>query len=245
MSFGNRLKVDWPIAARKLLSARVNGFVLGGFLLLLGYLWVVDSFRTSFGAFLSLFPFLFLFLSQDMIYDEVHSGCLENLLFVGGRFRSYLLFKNAITAATGLGVSLLLFSGFAVYGLITSQFEARDCGKFAAGILAGLYYVAASGFLSFFFKAGSNVLVILLGQAALFVVFLLTAAQRMGLAERLTAASFPGIRAKIEFLAVASFLPNVIVARRTWFFILGLGAMTALFLGLQAWKIRALELRIK
>jgi hypothetical protein len=233
------------MAARKLLSARVNGFVLGGLLLLLGYLWVVDSFRTSFGAYLSLFPFLFLFLSQDMIYDEVHSGCLENLLFIGGRFRNYLLLKNAMTAAAGFGVSLVLFSVFAVYGLVTGRFEISACGRFAAGILAGLYYVAAAGFLSFFFKAGSNVLIILLGQAAIFVVFLLTASQRMGLAGRLTAASFPGWGPKLEFLALSSVLPNIIVGRQTWFFLLGLGAMTLLFLGLEAWRIKVLELRMR
>lgn len=245
MSSGNRLAVDRFITVRKLLSARVNGLVLCGFLLLLGYLWVVDSFRVSFGAFLYLGPFLFLFLSQDMVYDEVHSGCLENLLFIGGRFRGYLLFKNAIVAAAGLGISLLFFSGFAAYGLATGQFEARDLGRFAAGILVGGYYVAAAGFLSFFFRAGSNVLIFLLGQVLLFVGLLLTASQRMGPAERLTAASFPGIGAKLEFLAVSSVLPNIIVARRTWFSILGLGAMTVVFLGLQAWKIRALELRMR
>ena len=51
--------------------------------------------------------------------------------------------------------------------------------------------------------------------------------------------------AKLEFLAVSSVLPNIIIARRAWFSILGLGAMTAVFLGLQAWKVRTLELKMK
>jgi len=245
MPSGNRLAVDTFIIGRKLLTSRTNGLALAGFLVLLGCLWVADSFRGSFGAFLYLSPFLYLFFSQDMIHDEVHSGCLENLLFLKGRFRNYLLCKVAAAAAAGLGTSLLLFSGFAAYGLATGQFAVQALGKFAAGILVGVYYAAVAGFLSFFLKTGSNVLIILLGQALLFAGFLLTASQRMGLVERLTAAAFPGLRAKLEFLAVSTLLPNIVIARRAWFSILGLGGMAVLFLGLLAWKVKTLELKMK
>jgi hypothetical protein len=67
----------------------------------------------------------------------------------------------------------------------------------------------------------------------------------MGLVERLTAATLPGLRAKLEFLAVSSLLPNIVIARRAWFSILGLGGMAALFLGLLAWKVKTLELKMK
>ena len=243
MSNRARLPVVFFITRRKLLSAKMNGLVLTGFLLLLAYLWIEDSFSLSLRAFLYLFPFLSLFFSQDMMYDEIQSGVLENILFIGGRFRYYLLSKNALAAASSLGITLVLFSGFALYGLATRQFEARILGQFAAGVLVAVYYVAAAGFLSFFFRAGSNVLIILLGQVLLFVGLLFTASQRMGLAERLTASSFPGIGAKLEFLAVSFLLPNIVIARRTWLSILGLGAMTALLFGLQVWKVKSLELQ--
>ena len=243
MSGGNCLPVGLFITWRKLLSARVNGLVLSGFLLLLGYLWVEDSFWLSFRAFLYLCPFLSLFFAQDMMNDEISSGVLENVFFVGGRFRCYLLSKNAFVAASGLGITLALFSGFALYGLAGGQFEALILGQFAAGILVGLYYVALAGFLSFFFRAGSNVLIIFLGQVLLFVALLFTASQRTGLAERLTASSFPGLGSKLEFLAVSGVLPNIVIAQRSWWSVLGLGVMTAFFFSLQVWKIKSLELR--
>ena len=243
MSGRDRLPVAFFITRRKLLSAKVNGLVLSGFLFLLAYLWIEDSFSLCLRAFLYLCPFLSLFFSQDMMNDEIQSGVLENVFFIGGRFRNYLMIKNALIAASGLGITLVLFSGFALYGLATRQFEARALGQFAVGVLVGVYYVAAAGFLSFFFRAGSNVLIILLGQVLLFVGFLFTASQRMGLVERLTDSSFPGIGAKLEFLAVSFVLPNIVIARRTWLSLLGLGAMTALFFSLQIWKIKSLELR--
>jgi len=243
MSSRDRLPIAFSITGRKLLSARVNGLVLSGFLLLLAYLWIEDSFSLSLKAFLYLCPFLSLFFSQDMMNDEISSGVLENVFFIGGRFRCYLISKNALVVGCALGIALVLFSGFAFYGLATRQFETLILGQFAVGILVGAYYVALAGFLSFFFRAGSNVLIVLLGQVLLFVGLLFTASQRMGLVERLTASSFPGIGAKIEFLAVSFVLPNIIIARRSWLNVLGLGAMTALFFGLQIWKIKSLELR--
>jgi hypothetical protein len=243
MSGRDRLPLAFFITRRKLLSAKVNGLILSGFLLLLAYLWIEDSFCLCLRAFLYLCPFLFLFFSQDMMNDEIQSGVLENVFFIGGRFRDYLMIKNAFVAAFALGVTLVLFSGLALYGLATRQFEARDLGQFAVGVLVGVYYVAAAGFLSFFFRAGSNVLIILLGQVLLFVGLLFTASQRIGLVERLTASSFPGIGAKLEFLAVSFLLPNIVIARRTWLSVVGLSAMTALFFSLQIWKIKSLELR--
>jgi len=243
MSGRDRLALALFITRRKLLSAKVNGLVLSGFLFLLAYLWIEDSFSLSLKAFLYLCPFLFLFFSQDMMSEEISSGVLENVFFVGGRFRRYLISKNALVGAYSLGITLVLFSGLALYGLVTGQFEARVLGQFAAGVLVGAYYVALAGFLSFFFRAGSNVLIILLGQVLLFVGLLFTASQRTGLVERLTASSYPGIGAKLEFLAVSFVLPNIVIARRSWLNVLGLGAMTALFFGLQIWKIKSLELR--
>src|SRR4030042_5392879 len=139
MSFRNRLAVDAFIIGRKLLTSRTNGLALACFLVLLGSLWVAYSFLVSFSAFLYLSPFLCLFFSQDMIHDEVHSACLENLLFLEGRFCTYLFCKAAAAAAAGLGTSLLLFSRFAAYGLATGQFAVQALGKFAAGILVGAY----------------------------------------------------------------------------------------------------------
>jgi len=223
----------------------VNVLVGCGFLFLLAFLWIKDSFRVSSGAFLYLFPYLFLFFSQDMMGDEIRSGALENVIFVSGRFRVYLLSKNALVAACGLGIASVLFSAIALYGSLTRQFETHSFGLFATGILVDAYYVALAGFLSLFFRAGSNVLAVLLGQIAIFVALLFSASQRSGLAARLTDASVPGMGARLEFLGVSLVLPNIIIGRRSWLNLLGLGAMTGLLFALQSWKIGSLELRKK
>jgi hypothetical protein len=178
-----------------------------------------------------------------MSRDEIDSGALENVLFVGGRFRKYLLAKNAVVAASALGLSLIIFSAFSLYALFARQFELHAFLQLGVGVLAGLYYVAAAGFLSLFFKGGSNVLLILLGQVLMFVGLLFTASQRMGLAGRLTASSFPGLAAELEFTAVSLVFPNSVVALRSWVAVAGLAFMTAVFLSLQLWRITSLELR--
>lgn len=242
MSVRDRLPLAFFITWSKLLSAKANFLVLCGFILLLAYLWIKDSYSLCLKAFLYLCPFLPLFFSQDMLNDEIYSGALDSVFFIGGRFRGYLMVKNAIVAAFALSINLVLFSGLALYGLATRQLEARALGQFAAGVLVGVYYVTAAGFLSFYFRAGANVLIIILGQVLLFVALLSTAAQSGGLVERLTASSFPGFGAKIEFLAALFVLPNMAIGQRTWLSIIGLGAMTALFFSFEVWKIKSLEL---
>jgi hypothetical protein len=243
MSGRDRLPVNFFITWSKLLSARANFLFLSGFMFFLAFLWIKDSYSLCLKAFLYLCPFLSLFFSQDMLNDEIYSGALESVSFIGGGFRSYLMVKNAMVAAFALSINLVLFSGLALYGLATRQLGVPALGQFAAGVLVGVYYVTAAGFLSFYFRAGANVLIIILGQALLFVGLLFTAAQRGGLVERLTASSFPGFGAKLEFLAALSVFPNLAIGRRTWLSILGLGTMTALLFSLEVWKIKALELR--
>jgi hypothetical protein len=243
MAGRDRLALGLSIGWRKLLSTRVNGLALAGFLLFLGYLWARDSFSLSFGAFLYLHPFLSLIFSQDMVHDEIASGALENVLFAGGRFRHYLLSKSALTAVVGMGVSLAVFSGYVVYGVRTHQLAFADLGRFAAGILVGLYYVALAGALSFFFRAGSNVLFIILGQFVLVAGLLLSASQRMGLVERLTSSVAQGMGARLEFISLSFVIPNVTIARPSWLNLLGLTVGAVFLLAVQVWKAWSLELR--
>ncbi len=238
---------DFPLTAfitrRKLASAKANLLVLAGFMLLLALFWIKGAFLFSFRLFLFLFPHLFLFLAQDMFRDEVDSGGLENILFLSGGYRSYLRRKNAVVAAAALGAGSVLFAAFTLYGLAAHQFAARFFLQFGTGVLAGFYYLALAGSLSFFFRAGTNVLLVILGQVLALFGLLLSAAQRPEWIERLTSSSFPGLAAKLEFLALALVVPNVVVVRGFWFAILGLGVMSGLLFGLQMLKIRSLELR--
>jgi len=243
MSARDGLPVALLITRRKLLSARGSLFIFAGFLILLAFIWIKGAFVFSFRLFLFLFPHLFLFLAQDMIKDEVDSGALENILFLEGGFRSHLRLKNAVIAAAALGAGLILFAGFSAYGLATRQFAALFFLQFGTGILAGLYYLALAGFLSFFLRAGTNVIIVILGQFVILFGLLLSAAQKPEWIERLNSSSLSGLAAKLEFLALAVVIPNVIVAARSWLSILGVGVLAGLFFGLQLLKVRSLELR--
>jgi NADH:ubiquinone oxidoreductase subunit K len=105
-----------------------------------------------------------------------------------------------------------------------------------------VYYILAGGLLSFFFRGGSNALLIVLAQVFLVIGLFVSATQRTGLIDLLTADVLPNAAAKIEFFLLAVFLPNVIITRRSAAFILGLAILAGLWFSLQRLKVRSLEL---
>ncbi len=243
MSARDSLPIALLFTRRKLLSAKANLFFLGGFVGLLAFIWIKGAFIFSFRVFLFVFPHLFLVLSQDMFRDEVDSGALENPLFIGGGYRSYLGWKNGIIGAAAMGTGLAVFAVFLISGFFVRQLAAVFALQFAAGTLAGLYYQSLAGFLSFFLRAGSNVLVIILGQALGIFCLFLSGAQRPEWLKGLVSNSFSGWAARMEMLAVAAVFPNIIVVRGAWWSVLAVGLLAGVFFGLQRMKIRALELR--
>ncbi len=235
-------QIAFLITWKKAAASRSLAVLFAGFLALLAYVWVKDSYITCLRFFLFLFPYIFLFLSQDMFRDEVDGGALENVLFLAGRFRSYLLNKNLVLAAIALAGSAALFLLLTVYGISVRAFSALSLVQFVIGVLVGIYYLVAGGLLSFFLKGGSNVLLIILGQVFLVIGLFLSATQRTGLIGLLTADALPDSAAKLKFFLLAAFLPNVIIVRRSAAFILGLAALSALWFGLQRLKVRSVEL---
>ncbi|MEW5901856.1 MAG: hypothetical protein AB1715_10375 [Acidobacteriota bacterium] len=237
------LKITFFITGRKILSARWSLLFLSGFLSLLAYLWVSDSFFLSFRAFLFLCPYVFLFSSQDMMKEEIDSGMLENVLFIRGDFRSYLILKNIMVTAIAGGLSCVLFLCYALFGLASGQLPDQTLSQFLNGQLAGVYYVVLAGFLSLFLRAGSNVLLVILGQVCLLAGLLFSAAQRASWIGRLTSSSHPGLAAKLEFLAAAAVFPNLIIGQKSGILILGLAASATVLVSLQWAYISTLELR--
>jgi hypothetical protein len=245
MPYRDSLTVTFSITRKKVLAARIHYFLLPGFIVLLGYIWLKDSFSLSLRAFLYLFPYIFLFASQDMIKDEVDSGALENVLFLNGNFRGYLLEKSIFLAAAAFSCSLAMFLVLAGYALITGQFSAVYLLQFLAGSVAGIYYLSLGGFLSFSFKGGSNVLIVILGQVFLFIGLLLSAAKRGGFIDSLEKASFPDLISRLKFFVLAAVFPNAVVAKKFIIYALGIAAFSLLFLFLQRMRIRSLELQKK
>lgn len=239
------LRVTCFIAWKKVLSAKINYFLLLGFIALISYIWLKDSFSLSLRAYLHLFPYLFLFISQDMVRDEIDSGALENVLFLKGQFRAYLLRKNFFLAAAAFFCSLTLFLILAAYGFFTKQFAAVFLLQFLAGVIAGVYYLSLGGLLSFSLKGGSNVLIVILGQVFLLIGLFLRAMQRNGFIDSLDRASFPDLSSKLKFFALAVVFPNAVAAKKFMVYALGIAAVTVLLLILQRLRILNLELQRK
>jgi hypothetical protein len=238
----NRRKIAFLITWKKAAASRSLAVLLAGFLALLAYVWVKDSFNTCLRFFHFFFPYIFLFLAQDMFRDEVDGGALENVLFLGGGFRDYLLAKNLVLTAIALALSAAIFLALIVYGISARSFSSLSFVQFLIGVLVGVYYLLAGGLLSFFFKGGSNVLLIILGQVFLVVGLFLSATQRTGWIDLLTADALPDAAAKLKFFLLAAVLPNVIIGRRSAVFVLGLAALAALLFIVQRFKIKSVEI---
>jgi hypothetical protein len=218
----NRCQAALLITWKKVAAARVFVILFFGFGALLGCLWIEDSFSLSFRTFLFFFPYLFLFLSQDMFRDEIDSGALENVVFIQGWFREYLLSKNLILAAFGLAASLSVFLVFGACGLALRQIAPVHLVQFLIGVLAGLYYLMVGGHLSFFFKSGSNVLIVIIGQVFLGIGFFLSMTERRAWVEALVSGSCHDLVSRLRLLGLAVLFPNVIIVRRLPLLTLGL-----------------------
>jgi hypothetical protein len=207
------------------------------------FLWIKESYGTALRSFLFLLPHAFLFLSQDMIGDEVREGRLENVLFLGNGFKDHLFGKNAVLVLSGIVYGFGLFIPLWVTGLVTHRSGWGDLSGLAVALLAGVYYVMLGGLLSHYLKGGSNVLALIVVQAAAFMGLLFSAAHRGGFLDLLGAGNFPGFVAKLEFLAFAAILPNVVVAGRLRSYALWTAGLAVLVLFVQWIKVRRLELK--
>jgi len=207
------------------------------------YLWIKGSYGTALRSFLFLLPHAFLILSQDMAGDEIREGRLENVLFLGNGFKDHLFGKNAVLVLTGAVYGLGLFIPLWVIGLVTHRSGWGDLFGLVVALLAGVYYVMLGGLLSHYLKGGSNVLALIVVQAAAFMGLLFSAAQKGGFLDLLSAGHFPGFVAKLEFLAFAAVLPNVVMAGRLRHYVLWIVGLTALALFVQWIKVRRLELK--
>jgi len=198
----------------------------------IAWIGLADSYGAAAKLFLFLLPHAFLVAAQDLVGTEIASGALENALFAGGRFRGYLAAKGLVVAAAAGAYALALFGPFAAWGLAIGAFRSVYLIQLGLALLAGLYYVALAGVLSHFLKGGSNVLALLLAQAAAVLALLFTAGARTGLLDYAATGRFPGAGPKAVFAGLVILLPNVIVASRPTVFaaevLAGLGLLALL-----------------
>ncbi len=243
MPFSRRFEVNFFLTRKKVLSAKSFYVLLAGLTAILAYVWIKDSFSLSLRFFFFLFPHLFLFVSQDMMMDDIESGVLENIAFARGGFRSYLFEKNVYLFLAALALALSAFSFFAAYGLASGEFSARCLVQFLMGVTAGAYYISLGGLLSFYFRGGSNALIVVIGQLAAFIALLFSATERLGFVDQLTAASFPDWSSRLKLIVFLGVLPNIIVSEKYFGASLGIAALVCIFSMLQRLKLGALELK--
>ncbi|HEK85840.1 MAG: hypothetical protein ACPLZD_10505 [Candidatus Saccharicenans sp.] len=242
MSDQNRHKVNFYLIWKKFSASKVNLFVFLGFVVFLGIIWKIESYLVSFHLYLFLFPYLFLFFSQDMMRGEIESGCLENVIFINKSFKNYLWDKNYFLAFIAISVSLLFFLIYYGYGIIMHSVEPSHLDRLCLGLLVGLYYLALSGFLSFYLRGGSNVAAILGFQFMFFIWFLFSAKYYEELIENVEKGVILGFAAKMKIAAVIVVFPNLIILKNLSFYWSEVLLLLLLFLGLENWKINRMEL---
>lgn len=234
--------LTWRVVRRRLAASPAAVAAAAAFPALVAWIGLGDSYRAAARLFVFLLPHVFLVAAQDAVRSDVESGALENVLFLGGRFRDYVVAKLAVLAAVTGAYAGALFALLAGWGLARGAFEPALAAKFGLALLAGCYYLAVAGALSFVLRGGSNVLVLLLAQAGLVVGLLFTVTSRAGILDYAATGRFPGPGPKLVFGAMVAVLPNVVVSERLTVFAAEIAAGLGLALAAN-WRLaRRLEL---
>lgn len=234
--------LTWRITRQRFLSSPLTIVAGLAFPAFVAWVGLHDSYGTAAKFFFFLFPYLFLVAAQDAVRTDIEHGALENVLFLGGRFRGFLWVKNFVLAAAVGLYSVGIFVILSAWGLAVGEFEPAHAARFALGLLAGFYYVGLAGALSYFLRAGSNVLVLLLAQAAALVALLFSTTSRTGFLDYAASGRFPGLGPRLLFGGLVAILPNLIVSGRLHAFGAEVLAGLALALVVQSRLARRLEL---
>ncbi len=230
------------LAWLKMRAGRIWLFAPAALTAIVALAWVKDSHGTAVKLFLSLFPYVFLFYGADMVRSEAESGALENGLFLGGRYRDYLILKGPFVAGVAAGVSLALFAALSVAGLAAGRLSPPDAAHFGLGLVVGIYYIALAGLLSTRLRAGSNVLVVVVAQAAALLCVMFTLSSWTGLLRAMETGVWPDLKTRLAFMAAAALIPNLVLSPPLYPFALELLALTALAFVWQTAIIRRMEL---
>jgi len=235
--------LTWRVVRRRLFGsplAIVTALSLPALTALIG---LRDSYGAAVRFFLFFVPHGFLIAAQDMVRTDIESGALENVLFIGGRFRRFLWAKNFVLAAAVGVYACALFALLVVWGCATGAFDPVHLVQFGLGLLAGFYYIGLAGTLSYFLKAGSNAVALLLAQAAVVIALLFSVTSRTGLLDYAASGRFPGPGPALLFGGLVAVLPNVVVSPSL--FVFGIEVLAGLLLALlvQHRLARRLELR--
>jgi hypothetical protein len=207
------------------------------------FVWVKASYGAGLRTFLFLLPHAFLFATQNMFKGEAAGGALENVLFAGGGFRRYFLWKNAVLALAGSGYGIFVYAAVRAVGPSLPERGTEGLYSLAASLIAGVYFIALGGTLGHFFEGGSNVLVLIIAQAAAFIGLIQDAASGHSFLESLASGTVSGPSELLRFAALAAVLPNILVSASLRRFAIWLLPAAAVLLLFQALIVRGSESR--
>jgi hypothetical protein len=237
------LALTWRVTRRRLVSSPPVIAAALAFPAFVAWIGLRDSYAAAAKFFFFLLPHIFLIAAQDVVRSDVEGGALESALFLGGRFRGFLAGKMIVLAGAATAYAAGLFGLFAGWGLLAGGLAPDFPLRFALGLLAGFYYLAAAGVLSHFLKAGSNVLVLLLAQSAALVGLIVSTTPRTGLLDWLASGRFPGLGPALTAGGLVAVVPNLIVSGRLPAFALEVLVLLALALAAQKRLTDRLEIQ--
>ena len=237
------LALTWRIMRRRLVSSPLAVGAGLSFPAFIAWVGISHSYGTAVKFFFFLLPHMFLISVQDSVRSDIEGGALENVLFLGGRFRGFLCAKSLVLAVATAGYAAGLFGLFAAWGLVVGGFDPVFFGRFVLCLLAGAYYVAVAGILSHFLRGAANVLFLLLAQSAAVIGLLFLTTSRNGILDYAATGHFPGPGPKLVFGALVAVLPNVVVSGKLLYFSGEVLAGLGLALFVRERLIRRLEIR--
>ncbi|HEK84859.1 MAG: hypothetical protein ACPLZD_05285 [Candidatus Saccharicenans sp.] len=243
MFIESQFQMNFFLVKKKLLRSKNALFISALPLVAVLYVLLADSLNTALKFFLFLFPYLFLFFSGDMMKDEIDSGILENVIFLEDRYRHYLFQKNFILFVLAFLFSASIFFSLTIASLLPGTFKWFYLFQFLAGTIIGAYYIALSGWLSFYFRGGANIIIVIVGQITAIVSLFFSMQERTGFLYYLEKGEFPNLIAKIKLSLLVLIIPNFLITKNlsSYLFLAILGA--GLFLFLQWHTIKNLELK--
>lgn len=228
---------------RKLFSSKVTWGACLALAMITAVFWVRESLETALRALLTLEPYLFLFMTQDMMKGEIDGGTLENVLFIDGGYKKYLMLKNPVAAAAAAIIAVSFFVVFSVPAAVSGALSGRTIIPLQIMALAvGIYYVYLGDTLSLFLKGGSNVMIVIIVQAAVFVTLILTVKAEGGILAYLETGSFPSFGERLRFMGFAALCPPFLMSPRFLPYALEFAGLAAALGLIQSVRIRGLEL---
>jgi len=243
MSTESRFQTNFFLIQKKILRSKNLYFLNLVPLLIVLYVLLADSLSTAIRFFLFLSPYFFLLISSDMIKDEIESGVLENVIFSRGEYRNYLFQKNLILFILAFFFSSSIFLLLTIAALIHGIFQPLFLFQFFGSLVVGIYYLGLSGWLSFYFRGGSNVMIIIIAQVMGVISLFFSLQERAGFISYLEKGQFPGLLAKLKFGLFVLVIPNVLVVRNFLNYLYLAALAASIFLFWQWRQIRNLELK--